>query len=107
MMAKYIYVYHGGEHPKTEEEIAGVMGQWKSWLGGMAESLVDGGNPVGMSTTVHSDGTTTEDGGSNPVGGYTLVNADSKDKAVEMAKGCPILMAGGSVEVAECIEIDM
>ena len=71
----------------------------------MGDAVVDAGNPVGQSSTVQSDGNVTEDGGANPTSGYSLVNADSKDQAVDLAKGCPILEAGGSVEVAEAMEM--
>jgi hypothetical protein len=33
------------------------------------------------------------------VGGYIIVEADDIGQAVELSKGCPILDAGGSVEV--------
>jgi len=78
-MAKYLFVYHGGKMPETEEEGARVMEQWMSWLGGMGEAVVDGGNPVGMSSTVHSNGSVTSDGGSNPASGYSLVQAENLD----------------------------
>jgi hypothetical protein len=35
------------------------------------------------------------------IGGYTIIKADNYDEAVEMAKGCPVLLAGGNVEVRE------
>ena len=34
-MAKYLFVYHGGENPETDEEIAQVMDEWGQWFGGM------------------------------------------------------------------------
>jgi hypothetical protein len=37
--------------------------------------------------------------------GYTIVDAAGLDAAVAKAKGCPILAAGGSVEVCETFEI--
>ena len=43
--------------------------------------------------------------GANPLSGYSLVQADSIDAAVEMAKGCPILASGGSVEVCQAIDM--
>ncbi len=100
-MAKYLFVYHGGSHPETEEEVKQVMDDWGAWFGGMGAAVIDGGNPVGMSTTVHPDGSTTADGGSNPASGYSLIEASDDADAVGKAKGCPILKAGGSVEVAE------
>ena len=104
-MAKYLFIYHGGEHPETEEEVAEVLDAWGSWLGGMGAAVVDGGNPVGMSTTVNPDGTVTDDGGANPATGYGLIEAADLDDAIAKARGCPILAAGGSVELAECIDM--
>jgi hypothetical protein len=102
-MAKYVFVYHGGKMPETQEEGQQVMAEWGAWFGELGEAVVDGGNPVGQSATVHSDGSVTNDGGSNPTSGYSLVNADSQEAATAMAKGCSVLKAGGSVEVAPAI----
>ena len=33
------------------------------------------------------------------VGGYSIAQADTLDAAAELAKGCPIFLRGGSVEV--------
>ena len=103
-MPKYIFAYHGGGMPETPEEGEKVMAAWQAWYGELADSLADGGAPVGMSKTVTTDGVS-DDGGSNPLSGYTVVNAATIDEAVGMAKGCPILDSGGSVEVAECMEM--
>ena len=72
------------------------------WAGSAssAPSVVDGGNPVGKSTTV-KNGSVIGDGGANPVSGYSIIEASSTDDAVAKAKGCPIIAAGGSVEIAE------
>ena len=68
-------------------------------------AALDGGNPVGDSSTVKSDGSVASDGGANPASGYSLIEASSLDDALGKAKGCPILLAGGSVEVAEAIDM--
>jgi hypothetical protein len=104
-MAKYLFVYHGGSHPETEAEHAAVMEAWGSWFGSMGSAVVDGGNPVGKSSTVQSNGGVTADGGANPVSGYSLIEAPSLDDALAKAGTCPILAAGGSVEVAEAIDM--
>jgi len=39
------------------------------------------------------------------VTGYSIVSADSRDDALTMAKGCPILPSGGSVVVIELLEV--
>lgn len=104
-MPKFIFAYHGGNMPETEEEGARAMAEWMAWFEQMGAAVVDGGNPVGPSSTVHPDGTVTGDGGSNPLNGYSLVTADSIEAAIALAKGCPILQAEGSVEVAEAIDM--
>ncbi|WP_421702536.1 YciI family protein [Aliiroseovarius sp.] len=103
-MPKFMFIYHGGKAPESPEAVEKVMAAWQSWLGGIGEGLVDGGNPAGMSSTVFAD-RVEENGGSNPVSGYTLVDAADKSAAVKIAQGCPILEDGGSVEVAEAMEM--
>ena len=104
-MAKYLFVYHGGENPETEAEVAEVMDAWGNWLGSMGSAVIDGGNPVGASSTVHPDGSVTSDGGANPTSGYGLFEAADLDDALAKAQGCPILQANGSIEVAEAIDM--
>jgi hypothetical protein len=103
-MPKFVYAYHGGKKPETDEEMGQVMTAWKNWLGGLGPAVIDGGNPVGMSKTVTAGGVE-DNGGANPLSGYGLVEAKDLDQAVEMAKGCPILQNNGTVEVAEAIDM--
>jgi len=100
-MAKYLFVYHGGSMPETKEEMAEVMTAWGAWFGGMGSAVLDGGNPVGKSSTVLGDGSIVDNGGANPTSGYSLIEASDINDATAKAKGCPILKKGGSVEVAE------
>ena len=91
--------------PESEEEGAKVMAAWGAWMEGLGSALTDQGNPFGNSTTINADGSTTAGGGSNPASGYTTIEADSLDAAVVLAKDCPILDGGGSVEVAEALDM--
>ena len=104
-MAKYLLVYHGGSQPESEEAGKEVMGAWMGWMEKVGSSLADAGNPIGPSKTVASSGDVSDGGGANPATGYSLINADSLDGALAIAKGCPHLKYGGSVEVAELMEI--
>jgi len=104
-MAKYVFVYHGGGAPESEEEGAAVMQAWNDWFGGLGAAVVDAGNPTGASATVGSDGSTTPGGGANPVTGYSIISADSLDAALVLAKSCPQLASGGTIEVAEALDI--
>lgn len=104
-MAKYLFVYHGGSKPESEQDMAKAMDAWGQWLGGMGTDVIDGGNPVGMSTTVQSDGSVVNNGGANPVSGYSLIEATDTKDAIAKAKGCPILAHGGSIELAEAFDM--
>ncbi len=104
-MAKYLFVYHGGSKPETKEEQTKVMDAWGQWFGSMGSAVIDGGNPVGMSTTVQSDGSVVNNGGANPASGYSLIDASDDNDAIAKAKRCPILDAGGSVELAEAFDM--
>ena len=104
-MPKFMYIYHGGGRPETPEEGERVMAAWMKWMEGMGDAVVDGGNPAGMSRTVTAGGVE-DNGGANPVSGYTLVHAADMDAACEMARGCPILEGGaGTIEAAEAMEM--
>ena len=104
-MAKYLFVYHGGRKPETQDEVANVMDAWGQWMGSMGSAVIDGGNPVGMSTTVLSDGSVVDNGGANPASGYSLIEASDLDDALAKAKTCPILEVGGSIELAEAFDM--
>ncbi len=104
-MAKHIFVYHGGKVPETDADKARVMDAWSSWFESMGDAVVDGGHPVGMSSTVLAGGRVENNGGANPVSGYSLIEAADSDAAVAIARKCPILDDGGSVEVAECFDM--
>ena len=104
-MAKYLFAYHGGGMAETEEEQQAVMAAWGTWYEALGASIVDGGAPTAFASTVAADGTISAGGGANPVTGYTVVSADSIDDALAKAKGCPIRDSGGSIEVAELIDM--
>jgi len=104
-MAKYLFVYHGGKDPESEAELVEVADAWGAWLGSMGAAVIDGGNPVGMSSTINPDGSVTDNGGSNPASGYGLFEAPDLDDAIAKGRACPVLAAGGSIEIAEAIDM--
>lgn len=104
-MADYVLVYHGGGMSGTPEEQAAEMAKWEAWYGELGAAIVDGGAPFANHKTVASDGSVSDGGGANPATGYTIISADSVDTAATLAKGCPVLDNGGSVEVVESIQM--
>jgi len=104
-MAKYVLVYHGGATPETVDDVGAVMAAWEAWMGSLGEALTDPGNAFGNILTVQSDLEVTVGGGANPASGYSVLEAGSVEAAAELAKGCPIFESGGSIEVAETLDM--
>jgi len=103
-MSSFVFAYHGGKTPESPEEGAEQMAKWNAWVGGLGDAVVNPGTPLGKPKTVSSGGVS-DDGGSNPLLGFSIVKADSMDAALEMAKACPTLEIGGTIEVAEVMEM--
>lgn len=100
-MAKFVYLYSGGQMAETSEAQEEEMRVWGAWFGALGDSVVDIGNPFGAGSTVTGDGVAA--GGAAQLGGYSLVEAASLDDAAAKAGGCPVLASGGRVEVYEAI----
>jgi len=103
-MANYIIAYHGGRKPESPEEGAKHMADWKTWLAVLGDAVVNPGTPLGKSRIVSAD-SVSDDGGDNPMSGFSVVEADSMDAALAMAKTCPFLDMGGTLEVAEMMKM--
>ena len=87
--------------PAQMQEMYAMFGAWQAKF---KENLVDMGGKLGTGRLV-----TTESASDGPfvevkelVGGYMIVSAESLEKAIEVARGCPGLVRPGSgVEVIE------
>jgi YCII-related domain len=97
-MAKFVLAYRGGSVPETQADQDKVMAAWMSWFGDLGTAVLDGGNPFGPSTTIGAPG-------ADSLTGYTVLDAADLDDAARMAKGCPVLDAGGSVDVYSTIDM--
>jgi len=104
-LAKYLFVYHGGAAAPDPSQRKAIMDAWGAWFGSLGAAVIDGGNPVGPSSTVRADGSLASGGGANPVSGYSLISASSLEDAHAKARGCPLLKAGGSIEIAEAFDM--
>ena len=78
------------------------MQAWTDWFGTIGSALVDGGNPASRTKSIAATArsATTPSGPS----GYTIIKAGSIDEAVGIAKGCPVLQGGASIQVVETFE---
>jgi hypothetical protein len=103
-MGNYLFAYRGGQMAESDEEREAVMAKWGAWFGELGDSVVDGGNPFAGSASVKGGGAT-GDGAESGLTGYSVIAAGDLGAATELAKGCPVLETGGSVDVYETIQV--
>ena len=103
-MAQYIMTYLGGDQPSSPEEGQQHFAKYKAWLSSLGDAAVSPANPLKNTSTVNSDGTVTA-GSTTSMSGYTIIEADSMEAALESAKSCPFLDIRGSLEVSELIQM--
>jgi len=103
-MANFMLAFHGGTMPENPDDMAMVKEKWGAWMKKVGKAMTNQGAPLGKSSTVSTAGVR-DDGGDNPISGFMVVEADNKVSAIEMAKSCPHLEFGGSIEVAEMMKM--
>ncbi|NCF69083.1 MAG: hypothetical protein GWP61_24245 [Chloroflexi bacterium] len=105
-MGKFVLVYTGGGMPETEEEQAAVMAAWGAWYQGLGEAVADPGNPFSPAVkNITSDRNVSDGAIGTASSGYTILNADSMEAAIGMAKNCPMLDGNGQITVYETFEM--
>ncbi len=103
-MPQYVIVYLGGEPPASQEEGELHFSNYMDWLESLGESVVSPANPFRHTHTVNPDRTVAP-GGTTTMSGYTIIETDSMEAALSMAKDCPFLDIGGSLEVSELAQM--
>ena len=103
-MSEYVIVYLGGDQPSSPQEGKQHMAKYREWLSSLGDSAVSPANPFKNTSTVNSDGTVTT-GSTTSMSGFTIIKADSMEAALLIAKACPFLDIGGSLEVSELLQM--
>jgi hypothetical protein len=114
-MKEYLYIYRGDQsHVMQEDSIANDQIKWKTWLETLAKNghLSNPGNPLTSQGKVLSGKTMKITDGpfieaKEIIGGYSIVKAADLSEAAELAKGCPGLEYGGTVEIREVNQLAM
>jgi hypothetical protein len=95
----------------SPEQLQQMTKPWMDWIGSIAaqNKLIDRGNRLDKEGKVVKPGNVVTNGPyvelKEAVGGYTLIRANSLEEAAEVAKGCPILAVGGTVEVRPIVTL--
>ena len=100
-MARYLLIYHGSEMPHDPDAMAQAKAAFDQWVGEVGSAILDPGAPVHMVAQVSKAGS------NNPVdvNGYSLIEADSSDDAVELLQSHPFVGRGGILQVNEFVAI--
>ena len=105
-MSEFTFLFRGRETPRSPEQAQKQLDKWVAWFKdlGAKGHVKDSGHPLeGTGKVVKGKQKDVNDGpyaeAKDVVGGYMLIEAKDLQHAAELAKGCPILEVGGSVEV--------
>ncbi|MDO8537860.1 MAG: hypothetical protein Q7S21_03150 [archaeon] len=106
-MKKFIVIYHApatwsGMKNASPEDMKKGMEQWMKWAQKCGTGLVDMGTPLNGGQKLSKSSNTPSKRG---VMGYSILQADSMKKAIEMLKGHPHLEWANQceIEVHECM----
>jgi hypothetical protein len=103
-MPQFVLVYLGGNQPSSPEKAQQHFERYTQWLTSIGESLIVPTIPLKDTVTVSSSGTVRE-GGSSAMSGFSIIKAESMQAALDIAKDCPFLEIGGSLEVSELMQM--
>ena len=96
-MSTYLFAFRA---PADYATSAGTFDAWAEWQLQLGARLKDRGNVAFAAAAVGASAADTT------LGGDSLIRATSLDAAIDLARGCPILSHGGTVEVGELTNQD-
>jgi len=100
-MARFLVTYHGGGMSHDPEQVALAKAAFQQWLSEQGEAVVDPGDPVNMVAQV-SNGTPPAP---VEIGGYSIIEAPTKDDAVKLLQQHPFVARGGTLQVNQMIAV--
>lgn len=86
---------------RDHEPDAAEEAEWAAWMATLRDSVVDWGNRTHSTVTISAGGPSgdTTDG----LSGYVVLKADTLQEAIELARRCPGLPHGGTIELARVL----
>lgn len=109
-MKKFLFLYMSPTSAEEQmakgkpEDMQKAMQPWIEWFKECGDGLLDRGMPLGNRKHVTSSGTSES---TSQITGYSMIQAESIEKALELAKKQPHLTMGEgrSVEVLELLSM--
>jgi hypothetical protein len=113
-MAEFLYLYRGTDPvvaAMSPRQMQDYMQRFQGWIVSLTQAgkisscgpLAEGGRTmVGPKASV-TDGPYAE--AKDHIGGYTVITASDLDEATDIARGCPFLAVGGTVEIRSVLAV--
>ena len=107
-MKKFIILYNGPATPPEQmdpELVQKIMGGWKTWMEKVGGDMLDMGQPMANGQAIVDDGSQKA---ALELSGYSIIQAESLEKAVELVQDHPFLSdktGKFSVEVFELMPV--
>jgi len=113
-MTEFLYLYRGSERVNaalSPQQMQDYSQRFQSWIMSLTKAgkisscgpLANNGRTMAGPKAVVSDGPYTES--KDLVGGYTVLTAENLDEATQIARGCPFLNVGGTVEIRPVLSV--
>ena len=110
-MSKYLFIYRNpqpsaaDDRPRSPDEMKAMFARWDAWKNKFKDNILDVGDGLKPTGKVIKNGAVTDGPhveSKEVIGGYSMVQADSYETAVAIARACPVTaMPGAYVEVRE------
>ncbi len=85
-MKKFLFLYKGYMTPTPE-----IGKAWMDWFASVGDAMVDSGNAMSAGVEVTPDSVIPIETGLESFTGYSIINANTMDEAVELAKTNPMI----------------
>ena len=94
-MKKFIFLFKGYTTPTPE-----IGKAWSDWFAAVGDRMVDSGNPMSHGAEVTSHGVRQLEVGLDSFTGYSILNVETADEALELAATNPMITSVVVYELA-------
>jgi hypothetical protein len=94
-MKKFMFLFKGYTTPTPE-----IGKAWMDWFAAVGDRMIDSGNPMSNGAEVTPGGVTPLELGLDSFTGYSIVNADNADEALQLASTNPMITSVVVYELA-------
>jgi hypothetical protein len=118
-MSEFVLLYRDSKEARSQRQSSPEIAQqevkkWQAWFKDMTEKgqlknlgqpLEFAGKVIGGKKKAITDGPFSES--KDIIGGYSVIEARDLDEAAKIGSGCPIIEAGGKVEVRPVLQMKL